>query len=246
MPYPPSAYDLHQRERWLRHDAHLWLRHDYARWLKPGADPEELYPHLKRQREAAEDAAFAAKIAASQRVLTMLRAEVDEMKAAQARRRLEEAKYSPDQPRVPKRNPGGGQFTRIGGGIGQSPSANIAQPMGNVDVGDVGGSSELADLKPDDAGVDGVQLAGEPVDLLEQQQRGGHAISEHAGRTYDDLKSRARENAQNILDRGDDFRGARVGSFTSVQSANRLVNSTISDNQDKIDQAMRDGEPGGC
>jgi hypothetical protein len=26
-----SAYDLHQRERWLRHDAHLWLRHDYAR-----------------------------------------------------------------------------------------------------------------------------------------------------------------------------------------------------------------------
>jgi hypothetical protein len=56
MPYPPSAYDLHQRQRWLRHDAHLWLRHDYARWLKPGADPEELYPHLKRQREAAEAA----------------------------------------------------------------------------------------------------------------------------------------------------------------------------------------------
>ncbi len=61
--------------------------------------------------------------------------------------------------------------------------------------------------------------------------------------TYDYLKSRARDNAQNILDRGDDFRGASVGSFTSVQSANRLVNSTISDNQDKIDRAMRDGEP---
>jgi hypothetical protein len=94
MPYPPSAYDLHQRQRWLRHDAHLWLRHDYARWLKPGTDPEELYPHLKRQREAAEDAAFAAQIAASQRVLTMLRAEVDELKAARARQRLQEAKYS--------------------------------------------------------------------------------------------------------------------------------------------------------
>jgi hypothetical protein len=60
--------------------------------------------------------------------------------------------------------------------------------------------------------------------------------------TYDYLKSRARENAQNILDRGDDFRGASVGSFTSVQSANRLVNSTISDNQDKIDQEIRYGE----
>jgi hypothetical protein len=100
MPQPPSAYDLHQRERWLRHDAHLWIRHDLARWLKPGTDPADVFPALKRQREAAEDLAFAAKIAASQRVLTMLRAEVDEMKAAPARRRLEEAKYSPAQPRT--------------------------------------------------------------------------------------------------------------------------------------------------
>jgi hypothetical protein len=67
MPQPPSAYDLHQHQRWLRHDAHLWIRNDFARWLKPGTDPEELYPHLKRQREAAEDAAFAAQIAASRR-----------------------------------------------------------------------------------------------------------------------------------------------------------------------------------
>jgi hypothetical protein len=256
MSYPPSAYDLHQQQRWLRHDAHLWLRHDYARWVKPGTDPEELYPHLKRQREAAEDLAFAAKIAASQRVLTMLRAEVDEMKAARARQRLEEAKYSPSQPRVPAGNPRGGQWTDRSGGqgtvagpsqdTGQSQDADLTQPMGNVELGDVSGSSELGDLfriKPDAPRVDGVQLAGDPVDLLEQQQRGGHAISEHAGMTYDYLKSRVRENAQNILDRGDDFRGASVGSFTSVQSANRLVNSTISDNEAKIDQAMRDGEP---
>jgi hypothetical protein len=164
MPQPPSAYDAHQRQRWLRHDAHLWIRHDAARFLPPGVDPAEVYPTLKRQREMAEDAAFAAKIAAEQRVLAALRVEVDELKAALARRRLEQAKYSPDQPRVPKRNPGGGQFTRIGGGIGQSPSANIAQPMGNVDVGDISGSSELGDLfqmKPADPGVDGVQLAGD-------------------------------------------------------------------------------------
>jgi hypothetical protein len=101
MPQPPSAYDLHQRQRWLRHDAHLWIRPDFARWLKPGADPAEVYPHLKRQREAAEDAAFAAQIAASRPLLAALRVEVDEMKAALARRRLEEAKYSPSQPRVP-------------------------------------------------------------------------------------------------------------------------------------------------
>jgi hypothetical protein len=164
MPYPPSAYDLHQRQRWTRHDAHLWIRHDAARFFPPGTDPAEMYPTPQRQREAAEDAAFAAKIAASRRFLAALRAEVDELKAALARRRLEEAKYSPDQPRVPKRNPGGGQFTRIGGGIGQSPSANIAQPMGNVDVGDVSGSSDVGDLfqiAPDDTRIDGVQLAGD-------------------------------------------------------------------------------------
>jgi hypothetical protein len=238
MPQPLSAYDLHQRERWTRHDAHLWIRHDAARFYKPGTDLADVFPTLQRQREAAEDAAFAAKIAASRRLLAALRAEVDEMKAARARRRLEEAKYSPSQPRVPSGNSRGGQWTA--GGTGGS----IA-PMGSVVVGDPSGSSELSDLQiaPGDASTDGVQLAGEPVDLLEQQQRGGHAISEHAGMTYDYLKSRVRENAQNILDRGDDFRGASVGSFTSVQSANRLVNSTISDNEAKIDQAMRDGEP---
>jgi hypothetical protein len=80
MPYPPSAYDLHQRQRWTRHDAHLWIRHDAARFYKPGTDPAEIYPTLKQQREAAEDAAFAAKIAASRRLLAALRAEVDEMK----------------------------------------------------------------------------------------------------------------------------------------------------------------------
>jgi hypothetical protein len=93
--------------------------------------------------------------------------EVDSLKAALARRRLEEAKYSPDQPRIPKRNPGGGQFTRIGGGIGQSPSANIPQPMGNVDVGDLTGSSDvggLFDITPGDTSADGVQLASDLPD----------------------------------------------------------------------------------
>jgi hypothetical protein len=114
--------------------------------------------------------------------------------------------------------------------------------MGNVELDDVSGSSELGDLfqiKPDAPRVDRVPLAGEPVDLLEQQQRGGHAISEHAGRTYDYLKSRVRDGARSTLERGDDFEGFGVGSFTSVQSANRLVNSTISDNQDKVDQVGR-------
>jgi hypothetical protein len=94
MPRPPSAYDAHQRERWTRHDAHLWIRHDAARWLKPGTDPAEVFPALKRQRDAAENAAFAAKIAASRRLLAALRAEVDELKAA-ARRAMERSERGP-------------------------------------------------------------------------------------------------------------------------------------------------------
>jgi hypothetical protein len=164
MPQPPSAYDVHQRQRWTRHDAHLWIRHDAARFLPPGTDPADVFPTLKQQREAAEDAAFAAKIAASRRFLAELRVEVDELKAALARRLLEEAKYSPSQPRVPAGNPRGGQWTDRSGGQSQDQNqgTGLAQPMGNVDIGDVSGSSELGDLfqiTPDETRVDGVRLA---------------------------------------------------------------------------------------
>jgi hypothetical protein len=230
--------NAHERDRWLRHDAHLWIRHDVKRFLAPGTDPADVYPALARQRDR-EDAAFAAEIAKGYRLIATLRAEVASIKADMVRRRLaEQTKYGPTQPRVPAGNRDGGQWTDRGGG--GSTGTGFALPMGNVDSGDVNGSSELT---PDDSSVDGVQLAGDPVDLLEQEQRGGHAVSEHAGRTYDFLKSRARDNAQKTLERGDYFDGFSVGSFTSVQSANRLVNSTISDNQDKIDQGIRDGEP---
>ena len=182
----------------------MWIRPDAARWVKPGFDPADIYPTLARKPDAAEAAAFEAEVAAGYRLLAVLREQVAELRAELKRRRLEEAKYSPSQPRVPAGNPRGGQWTDRSGGQGQSQSqsqsqsTDLAQPMGNVDIGDVSGSSELTDLfqiKPDETRVDGVQLAGEPVDLLEQEQRGGHAIREHAGRTYDDLKSRARENA---------------------------------------------------
>jgi hypothetical protein len=239
-----NAYDDHQRQRWMRHDAHLWIRPDAARWVKPGTDPADVYPTLARKPDAAKGAAFEAEVAAGYRLLAVLREEVASLRAELKRRRLEETKYSPSQPRVPAGNPRGGQWTDRSGG--QSQGTGLAQPMGNADIGNVSGSGELGDLfqiGPSDTRVDGVQLAGEPVDLLEQEQRGGHAISEHAGMTYDYLKSRSRDEARRTLERGDYFDGFSVGSFTSVQSANRLVNSTISDNQDKIDQAMRDGEP---
>jgi hypothetical protein len=171
----------------LRHDMHLWIRHDAARFVRPGFDPADVFPTLARERaqkeaakeraRAAEDAAFDAWIEGQRRVLAALRAEVDELKAARARQRLEEAKYSPSQPRVPAGNPRGGQWTDRSGGqgtvaspsedTGQSQDADLTQRMGNVDIGDVSGSSELGDLfriKPDTTRVDGAQLAGDPPD----------------------------------------------------------------------------------
>jgi hypothetical protein len=100
-----------------------------------------VYPELKRQREAAEDAAFAAQIAASRRFLAALRAEVDEMKAALARRRLEEAKYSPHQPRVPAGNPRGGQWSNRNEGGASFGSFGSADGEANAeDVGSSNGS----------------------------------------------------------------------------------------------------------
>jgi hypothetical protein len=244
MPQPPSAYDLHQRRRWLRHDAHLWIRHDAARWVKPGTDPAEVYPTLKRKADAAKAAAFdaelAAEVAAGYRLLAVLRAEVDELKAALARRRLEEAKYSPSQPRVPSGNSRGGQWTAGGSG------GSIAQPMGSVAVGDLSGSSEFTDLfgiTPAEPGVDGEQVAGDgrPVDLLGEEERGGHAIERHVGKSDQWLLNDVRSSAESAARKGDYFEGFRSGSFTSLEAANKLVNTTISASQGKVDQVVIDG-----
>jgi hypothetical protein len=165
MPHD-EPWQRHQRERWTRPDAHLWIRPDAARFYKPGTDLAEIFPALARERDA-EDAAIAAELAR----LLALRDELMEIKAELARRRREdEVKYSPDQPRVPKRNPGGGQFTRLGGD-GQSPSTNIAQPMGDINLGDASSSDDTSGLlhitiTPDASDSEGVQLAGDPSDDL--------------------------------------------------------------------------------
>ena len=248
MPYPGDPYLRHQQQRWLRHDAHLWIRPDAARWVKPGFDPAEVFPELKRQREAAEDAALAAKIAAGYRLLAVLREQVAELRAELKRRRAQEAKYSPSQPRVPAGNSRGGQWTDRGGGQGTGTS--LAQPMGNVGIGDVSGSSELDDLfqiKPDETPVIGEQVAGErqggyPVDLLEERERGGHAIEGHI-RSDRSLRSDLEARVAEAVRKGDSVSDMRQGSFSSLESANKLVNSTIARNSEQVDRVVNGGSP---
>ena len=77
---------------------------------------------------------------------------------------------------MPAGNPRGGQWTDRSGGqstvagpsqdTGPSQGADLTQPMGNVDIGDVGGSSELGDLfqiKPRDTRIEGVQVGGDVI-----------------------------------------------------------------------------------
>jgi hypothetical protein len=157
---PDSPWLRHHRQRWLRHDAHLWIRPDAARFFPPGTDPADINPTLARKPDAAKADAFEAEVAAGYRLLAVLREEVASLRAELKRRRELEAKYSPSQPRVPAGNPRGGQWTDRSGG--ESTGTSLAQPMGNVDIGDVSGSSEVDDLfqiTPDDTRVDGVQLA---------------------------------------------------------------------------------------
>jgi hypothetical protein len=93
---PPSAYDAHHRQRWLRHDAHLWIRPDAARFFPPGTDPADINPTLPRQPDAAKAAAFEAQIeaevAAGYQLLAVLREEVASLRAELKRRRELEAK----------------------------------------------------------------------------------------------------------------------------------------------------------
>jgi hypothetical protein len=122
----PQKYAPRIDERWIRHDWRFWIRPDIARWMKPGVDPADVIPALARERaqkeaareraRAAEDAAFEAWVEGERRWNAAMREVVNELKAAQARRRLEEAKYSPSQPRVPAGNPRGGQWTDRSGG----------------------------------------------------------------------------------------------------------------------------------
>src|SRR3954466_8441010 len=159
----PQKY-LHRPGVHIRHDWQRWIRPDFARWIKPGVDPADVIPALALERagkeaaqqraRAAADAELAAEIEHERRVLAVLNEEMKEVNAEMARRRRrlaeEEAKYSPSQPRIPAGNPRGGQWTDRSDGqgqvatpsqdTGQGPAASLAQPMGNVGIGDVSGS----------------------------------------------------------------------------------------------------------
>jgi hypothetical protein len=251
MPYRDDSWLRHQRQRWLRHDAHLWIRPDAARWVKPGTDPADIYPTLARKADAANAAAFEAEIAAGYRLLAVLREEVASLRAELARRRALEAKYSPSQPRMPAGNPRGGQWTDRSGG--QSTGTSLAQPMGNVELGDVSGSSELTDLfqiTPDDTRIEGVQLAAnetpdDPAPVRDPAPKIPLDRPETSAERTGYLRSAANWLARNAGLAGDIYTGAMnnvewLRDYHDVVQASRDAPKSL----EELQQAVNDPKPG--
>jgi hypothetical protein len=127
-------------------------------------------------------------------------------------------RYSLDQPRVPAGSPQGGQWTSEGGGA--APQVQVA-----INVDPNVASDADASILP--AG------ASDLVDLSEEESNGAHTIDEHVGKSDKYLLRRVQDSRFQI---GPFGLTPRVGSFPSLQAAEKLVNSTISQNQDVVDQ----------
>jgi hypothetical protein len=125
MSYIHPAAVEHQRQRWMRPDAHRF------------APPErvEHKSYAARMMEARQAAEEEARLAAEREELDanlrLLRRDLAEIKFTLALRRIS-YKYRDDQPRVPKGNPDGGQWTRDDAGKGPLDEGARDAPMGTV------------------------------------------------------------------------------------------------------------------
>src|SRR5438128_901558 len=195
----------------VEHRRKLYTRQDAWRLAPPGTpeakmpgwlDPSATRVRLKEAQEEEARAQEAAEQEEYERALLELRWLVKSLRTDLLLRDLRH-KYSPDQPRVPAGNSDGGQWTS-----GASAVGNAAVADGQV----------LSDAGPDPI-EPGAQYAqneprGRPIDLLEEQRLGGHAIEGHVGKSQQFLLNRAREDALSAERKGDFVDGIRVGSFS--------------------------------
>ena len=129
--------------------------------------------------------------------------------AAAVQALLRKANFNPNQPRVPRGNTDGGQWTRVG-----APE---------------GGDAALI-LVSDEPKLPGSYV----VDLLEEEEAGGHAIVAHVGWTPQALLNRVRTGWYPGLVFTQITR--RAGSFPSLVAANKLVNATLARNRIIVDE----------
>jgi hypothetical protein len=166
----------------------------------------------------------------------------EERRQRDPRLRSHVIKYNPDQPRIPAGSPHGGEWTSGEGGsaidAGSAPLAPAPQPSGRgpqyaaLDPGTRTDASPAAAATTQVAAGPG--QSGYPIDLLEEEQRGGHTIAQHVGKSSQFLSSIITDQEIRSQRHGDLAQGLKEGSFTSLEAANKLVNSTVASNQTEV------------
>jgi hypothetical protein len=219
----------------VEHRRKLYTRQDAWRLAPPGTpeakmpgwlDPSMTRVRLKEAQEEEARAAFEAEVKAAQAEQDRLCAMFAEIEYEFAWRKFcRKYGFDPDQPRDEL-----GRWTDAGG-ESQSPS---------IDSSDVPQSDRqvLSDETPDPIRP-GAQYAqneprGRPIDLLEEQRLGGHAIEGHVGKSEEFLLARVRRQALDA-ERDGFAEGLNVGSFSSLEAANKLVNATVASNPAQVD-----------
>jgi len=137
-----------------------------------------------------------------------------------------ERRYSSDQPRVGAGSAEGGQWTSGGGGGGGSTSDDVALNLDRDLAGAVGSA------------ITRIQESVFDVDLTEDEGgfHDGHAIRDHVGKTDANLSERSVRNRIRIGRRG--YWKPGIGSFQSLTAANKLVNSSLSQNRWLVDEVV--------
>jgi hypothetical protein len=153
---------------------------------------------------------------------------------------LDLLKYAVDEPRVPAGTPDGGQWTTGGGSTATSRLADAGEDSTSSQPGHVTNGTQSGVQVATDSG-----RSGYPIDLREEEQRGGHAIGSHVGKSQEYLLSDVRDIAASVKSQGNLISGLREGSFTSLEAANKLVNATVSEdeNQTKVDLVVQGLSP---
>jgi hypothetical protein len=82
-----------------------------------------------------------------------------------------------------------------------------------------------------------------PVDLREEDVRGGHTIRDHVAKSPDYLLNEVRREQVETTKTRNFAEGLAEGSFTSLDSATRLVNSTLAQNRPLVDQVASGAVP---
>jgi len=128
MSYMHPAALEYQRKRFTRPDAYRFAPPGTPEAKPPGwLDPSATRVRLKEAQEEEARARVAAEQEELERELLQIRRDLADLKFELALRRIFH-KYSEDQPRSPKGNPDGGQWTRDAGKVGSEAAFSPNEP----------------------------------------------------------------------------------------------------------------------